>query len=119
MVKFHQLVQEISWVQESVASTLTPLPTQTPTPETNVTLTFGGGTQISQTVLMLQSGHKYVVEMSIFSVQRAITPEVCNPELLFLCSALLLMVLNVCVKFHENILNGFEVTEQTIVCGKN
>ena len=29
------------------------------------------------------------------------------------------MVLNICVKFHENVLNGFEVTERTLVCGKN
>ena len=29
------------------------------------------------------------------------------------------MVLNICVKFHEYILNDFEVTERTRVCGKN
>ena len=34
-------------------------------------------------------------------------------------SARLLMTLNICVKFHENILNGFEVTERTRVCCKN
>ena len=28
------------------------------------------------------------------------------------------MVLNIYVKFYENILNNFEVTEQTQVCGK-
>ena len=60
-----------------------------------------------------------MVKMAIFNVQRAITPKVCNPGLQFLCSARRLMVLNICVKFHENILNGFEVTEQTQVCGKN
>ena len=75
--------------------------------------------KISQMVLMLQSGHKYVVEMAIFHVQRAITPKVCNPELGYLRSACHLIVLNTCVKFHENILKGFEVTEQTQVCGKN
>ena len=31
-----------------------------------------------QTVFKLHSGHKYVVEMAIFNVQRAITPKVCN-----------------------------------------
>ena len=30
-----------------------------------------------------------------------------------------LMVLNIYVKFHENISNDFEVTERTRVCGKN
>ena len=76
--------------------------------------------KISQTVLMLQSGHKYVVEMAIFNVQRAITSKVCNPDLQFLHSACLLMVLNILVKLHENILNSVEVTEQTRVhvCGK-
>ena len=74
---------------------------------------------MSQTPLMLQSGHKYVIDIAIFNVQRAITAKVCNPELNFLFSACHLMVLNICVKFHENILNSFEVTERTRVCGKN
>ena len=64
-------------------------------------------------------GHQYEVEIPIFNVQRAITPKVCNPELRFLCSACCLMLLKICVKFHENTLNGFEVTERTPVCGKN
>ena len=68
---------------------------------------------------MLQSGHEYVVEMAIFNVQRAITPKVCNPELRFLCSACHLMMFNICVKFHANTLNGFEVRERTRICGKN
>ena len=74
--------------------------------------------KISKTVLMLQSGHEYVVEKAFFNVQRAITTKVCNPELLFLRSACRFMVLNICVKFHKNILNGFEVTKRTRVCGK-
>ena len=32
---------------------------------------------------------------------------------------MLSQVLNICVKFHKNILNAFEVTERTQVCGKN
>ena len=47
-------------------------------------LTFGGGTQKSQTVLMLHGGQEYVVEMAIFNIQRAITPKECNPEVRFL-----------------------------------
>ena len=73
----------------------------------------------SQTVLILQSGHEYVAETAILNVQRAITPKVCDPELRFLCFARCLMVLNICVKFHEIILNSFEVTERTRVCGTN
>ena len=30
-----------------------------------------------------------------------------------MCSACQLMVLNVCVKFHENVLSGLEVMERT------
>ena len=74
--------------------------------ETNMSpLTFGGGTYITQTVLMLQSGHEYVVEMAIFNVQMAITPKVCNPGLRIWRSARRLMVLIICVNIHENILN--------------
>ena len=29
------------------------------------------------------------------------------------------MALNICLKFHENISNGFNVTERTRVCGRN
>ena len=53
--------------------------------------------KISQTILMLQSRHKYVVEMANFIVHRAMTPKVCNPELRHLCFANHLMVLNICV----------------------
>ena len=55
-------------------------------------------------VLKLQSGREYVVKWQFFNVQTAITPKECNPELRFLRSARRLMVLNICVKFHENIL---------------
>ena len=42
-----------------------------------------------------------------------------SSELRFLRSERCLMVFNICVKFHLNILNDFEVTERTRVCGKN
>ena len=119
MVEFHQQVQEISWVQESVSPTPTQMPTPTPTPKvfalkpTCPPQLWWGDINTSNG-FMLQSRHEYVVEMAIFNVQRAITPKVCNPELQFLRSARLLMVLNICVKFHENILNVFEVTEYVV-----
>ena len=47
------------------------------------------------------------------NIQRAITPKVGNPELRFLCSARCLFVINVCVKFHENMSSGFKVMERT------
>ena len=52
---------------------------------------------------VLKNGHGYMVEMVIFNVQRAITPKVGKPELGFMCSASHLIVLYICVKFHEYI----------------
>ena len=49
----------------------------------------------------------------LINTQRAITPKVEKPELWFMCSAHRLMVFNVCVKFHENMSNGFKVKEWT------
>ena len=49
--------------------------------------------------------------------QRAITPKICNPELRFLCSACRFMLLY-SIKFHENISNGFWVTERTRFCDR-
>ena len=49
----------------------------------------------------------------IVNKQRAITPKVEKPELLFMCSACRLMMFNVCVKFHENMSSGFKVMERT------
>ena len=54
-----------------------------------------------------------MVEMAIFNIQRAITPKIGKPQLQFMCSARCFMVFNVCVKFHENMLSGFKVMEQT------
>ena len=45
--------------------------------------------------------------------KRAITPKVGKLELRFMSSACRLMVLNICVKFHENMSSGFKVMEQT------
>ena len=49
----------------------------------------------------------------IVNTQRAITKKVEEPELRFMCSARLLMVFKVCVKFHENMSSGFKVMERT------
>ena len=51
------------------------------------------------TVFKLQRGHKYITEITIFKVQRAITPKVCK----LLCSAPRFMMLYICVKLHQNI----------------
>ena len=50
-------------------------------------------------VFNLQSGHEYMVEMAMTSIQRAITPKVGKPE--FMCSASHLMVLYICVKIYH------------------
>ena len=56
--------------------------------------------------------HVHVLILAMFNVQRAITPKVGKPELCFMCSASCLIVLYICVKFHENI-------EQTLVHSRN
>ena len=48
-----------------------------------------------------------------FPFQRAITPKIRNPELLFLCSACRFILVKNHVKLHQKILNGFQVTERT------
>ena len=60
-----------------------------------------------------------MVEMAMFNVQRTITPKVGKPELQFMCSARRLVVLYICMKFPENISNGFQLTERTRVHGRN
>ena len=43
-----------------------------------------------------------MVETAMINVQRAITPKVGKPELLFMCSASNLLMLYIYFKFHEN-----------------
>ena len=69
--------------------------------------------QLSQTVFNLQSRHKFMVEMAMFNVQRAITTKVGKPELQFMCSAHHLIALYICVMFDENISDGISVMERT------
>ena len=59
-----------------------------------------------------------MIETTIFNVRRPITPKICDSELRFLRSARRVIVLNIC-KFHDNILNDFEVTKRTRVFGNN
>ena len=44
------------------------------------------------------------------SVQRAVTPKAGKSELGFLSFANCIMVIYICIKFQENILNSFHVT---------
>ena len=49
----------------------------------------------------------------IVNTKRAITQKVDEPELRFMCSACRLIMLKVCMKFHENMSSGFKVMERT------
>ena len=49
----------------------------------------------------------------------AIIYKVCNPELWFLCFAHSIIVLYICMKFHENISFDFSDIERTHVYGGN
>ena len=53
------------------------------------------------------------VETATYKVQRGITLKIYIQELRFLHSARRLMLVNISMKFHEDILNGFQVTEPT------
>ena len=53
------------------------------------------------------------MDTKIVNTKRPITPKEVKPELPFMHSACCLMVFNICVKFHENMLNGFKVMGQT------
>ena len=67
--------------------------------------------KVSWTIFELWSGH----EFTIVKFQRGITPELYAQELRFLCSARCLMMLCISMKYHENILNSFQVIEQTLL----
>ena len=69
--------------------------------------------KIPWTVLKLQGGRDFVLETATYKVQKGITQNVYIQELWFLRSARCLMLVNILLKFHEGILNGFWVTERT------
>ena len=51
--------------------------------------------------------------MKIVNTQRPITPKVGKTELWFMFSACHLMVLNICLKFHENLSSSFQLLKWT------
>ena len=62
-------------------------------------------------VFKLQSGHDFVTETATYKVQRGITQKLYTQELWLLRSAHRLMLVNIFLTFHEDILNSFQVTE--------
>ena len=54
---------------------------------------------------------RFCQETGTLKVRRDVTQKVSIQELWFLCSACRLMLINICMKFHEDILSGFKVTE--------
>ena len=74
---------------------------------------------MSWKALKLQSGHDFVTETDTNKVQRDTTEKIHIEGLQFLRSASRPMLVNVCMKFHEDILNGFLVKERTRFCHRN
>ena len=70
-------------------------------------------------VLKLQSRHDFVLETATYKVQRGITKKIHKQELWFLHNARRPIVLNICMKFHEDILKGFKVIGWTRFCHRN
>ena len=68
------------------------------------------------TVLKLYSGHDFVKETATYKVQRDVTQNVSIQELWFLLSVCRLMLVNICMKCHEDILNSFKVIERIWFC---
>ena len=56
-------------------------------------------------VFKLQSGHDVVPETATYKVQRGITQKIYIKELWFLRSAYRLILVNISMTFHEDILN--------------
>ena len=67
-------------------------------------------------VFKLQSRHKYMIEITVCNIQRAITRRVGKPKLWFLCSALRLMIPYICLELHESISKAFQLTEWARFC---
>ena len=59
-----------------------------------------------------------MTRITIYNVQRAVTPKAGNLELQFLCSAHHIIMIYICIKFRENISNGFQVTERIHILQK-
>ena len=57
--------------------------------------------------------HEFVTETATYKVQWDVTQKVSIQVLWFLHSACRLMLVNICVKFHEDTLNGLKVIERT------
>ena len=60
-----------------------------------------------------------MTEINLYNFQRTVTPKVVKQGLWFLYSGSCLIVLYICVKFHENISYGFQVTEWTQIYDGN
>ena len=62
---------------------------------------------------------RFCQETATLKVQRDVTQKVSIQELWFLRSACHLMLVNICMKFHEDTLNSFKVTERMWFCLRN
>ena len=51
-----------------------------------------------------------MTKIAIYYFERAVTPKMGKPQLLFLCSVCRPMLVNIPVKFRAKYLNGFQVT---------
>ena len=69
-------------------------------------------------VFKLQSEHDFVTETATYKVQRGITKNIYIQKLWFLRSAYRIMLVNISLKFHADILNGFQITEQIRFCDR-
>ena len=62
---------------------------------------------------IIERAHIYMTWITIDNVQRVVTHKAGKSELRFLSFANYIMVIYICLKFKENILDSFQVTEWT------
>ena len=74
--------------------------------------------KISQTVFKLQRGHKYMMEITISNVQRAVTLKQAN-KYYSSCNLCAVSWCCISVKFHEHISNGVQAIKWTWVYDRN
>ena len=70
-------------------------------------------------VFKLKNRYYFVTDTAIYKVQRGTTKKIHKQKLWFLHSACPHIVLNICIKFHEDTLKDFKVIERTRCCQRN
>ena len=75
--------------------------------------------KLTQTIFKFPSRHEFTIKFHYLHCSKGYNSKVGKSVVIVLFSACHLMVFNISVKFHENILTGFQVTDWTRVYDQN